>query len=285
MTTPKKDELTGVTTTGHEWDGLTELNNPLPRWWLYVLYASIVFGVIYAFFVPPIPGVEGILPTTRQTLSEKVAEAREGQAGFLAGIQDSDAAEIRGDNELFAFATAGGAASFAENCAPCHGAGGAGAPGYPSLADDVWLWGGTLADIQTTIVHGVRNNDDPDARYSEMLAFGRDGILNGAQIGEVANYVLSLSGRPEDAEAAAAGKEIFAENCTSCHGENGEGMQDLGAPALDDAIWLYGGTLADVEAQITNPKHGVMPAWGGRLDETTIKMLTVYVSTLGGYKE
>ena len=284
MTTPKTDELTGVATTGHEWDGLTELNNPLPRWWLYVLYATIVFGVIYAFFVPPFPGVDGIFPTTRAVLAEKVADAREGQASFLAGIEESDVAQIRADAELFAFATAGGAASFAENCAPCHGAGGAGAPGYPSLADDVWLWGGTLADIQTTIVHGIRS-DDPDARFSEMLAFGRDGILTGAQVDDVANYVLSLSGKPEDAEAAARGQSVFAENCVSCHGEKGEGMQDLGAPALDDAIWLYGGTLADIEAQVNNPKHGVMPAWGGRLDETTIKMLTVYVSTLGGYRE
>lgn len=284
MTTPKKDELTGVDTTGHEWDGLTELNNPLPRWWLYVLYATIVFGVIYAFFVPPFPGVEGIIPTTRAVLAEKVAEAREGQASFLAGIEGSDAAQIRADGGLFAFATAGGAASFAENCAPCHGAGGAGAPGYPSLADDVWLWGGTLEDIQASIQHGIRS-DDPDTRFSEMLAFGRDGILSGDQIGDVSSYVVSMTGRPEDAEAAARGRTIFAENCVACHGENGEGMQDLGAPALNDAIWLYGSSLAEIEAQVANPKHGVMPAWGGRLDETTIKMLTVYVSTLGGYRE
>ena len=284
MTTPKTDELTGVATTGHEWDGLTELNNPLPRWWLYVLYATIAFGVIYAFFVPPFPGVEGIFPTTRAVLAEKVGEAREGQAAFLTAIAQGDAAEIRADGELFAFATAGGAASFAENCAPCHGAGGAGAPGYPSLADDVWLWGGTLEDIQATIQHGIRS-DDPDTRFSEMLAFGRDGILSADQIGDVANYVVSMTGTPEDGEAAARGKTVFAENCTSCHGENGEGMQDLGSPALNDAIWLYGASLAEIEAQVANPKHGVMPAWGGRLDETTIKMLTVYVSTLGGYRE
>lgn len=284
MTTPKIDELTGAPTTGHEWDGLTELNNPLPRWWLYVLYATIVFGVIYAFFVPPIPGVEGIIPTTRAVLAEKVAEAREGQASFLAGIENSDLAQIRANNELFAFATAGGAASFAENCAPCHGAGGAGAPGYPSLADDDWLWGGTLDELQGTIVHGVRS-DDPEAHWSEMMAFGRDGILRSAEITDVANYVLSLTGPAEDMEAAARGQAIFAEHCVACHAEDGGGMRELGAPALNDAIWLYGSTLAEIEAQITNPRHGVMPAWGGRLDETTIKMLTVYVSTLGGYKE
>jgi len=284
MATPKTDELTGVATTGHEWDGLTELNNPLPRWWLYTLYACIAFGFVYAFFVPPFPGVEGIIPTTRAVLAEQVAAAREDQAVFLNGIESSDVAQIRGDGELFAFATAGGAATFAENCAPCHGAGGAGAPGYPSLADDVWLWGGTLEDIHTTIGHGIRN-DDPDSRFSEMLAFGRDGILNGGQIGDVANYVLSLTGKAEDPEAAARGQEIFAENCVACHGENAGGEQSLGGPALNDAIWLYGSTLADIRAQVTNPRHGVMPAWNGRLDEATIKMLTVYVSTLGGYKE
>jgi cytochrome c oxidase cbb3-type subunit 3 len=284
MTTPKIDELTGVATTGHEWDGLTELNNPLPRWWLYVLYACIVFAVIYSFFVPPIPGVEGLLPTTRAQLKIDLAAAREGQAGFLAGIESSDVAQIRADAELLSFAVAGGASAFAENCTPCHGAGGAGGPGYPSLADDVWQWGGTLADIQTTIEHGIRS-DDPDTRWSEMMAFGRDGILPGDQIVDVANYVAALSGQEADREAAGRGEQVFADNCAICHGDKGQGDPLQGAPALADAVWLYGGSLAQIEAQIENPKHGMMPAWSGRLDDATIKMLTIYVSTLGGYKE
>jgi len=284
MTTPQKDELTGVATTGHEWDGVTELNNPLPRWWLYVLYATIVFGVVYAFFVPPIPGVEGIFPTTRAVLSEKMADARAAQASFLEAIERSSLPEIRSDAQLLQFASAGGASSFAENCAPCHGAGGAGAPGYPSLADDVWLWGGTLEDIHWTIVHGVRS-EDPDSRYSEMMAFGRDGLLTTSEIHDVSNYVLSMTGKADDAEAAGRGSTIYADNCAACHGDTGAGDQAQGSPALNDAVWLYGSTLAEIEAQVHDPRHGVMPGWAGRLDPVTIKMLTVYVSTLGGYVE
>lgn len=284
MTSRDKDELTGVETTGHEWDGLKELNNPLPTWWLYVLYATIVFAVIYSFFVPPIPGVEGLLPTTRQVLSERVAEAQAAQAGFREGIAARSLAEIRADPQLLAFAGAGGASSFAENCAPCHGAGGAGAPGYPSLADDVWLWGGTLDDIHATITHGVRS-DDPDARFSEMIAFGRDGLLTGPEIRDVAQHVLAFTGKATDTEAAARGATIYADNCAACHGERGGGDQAQGAPALNDAVWLYGSTPAGIEAQIANPRHGVMPGWAGRLDPETIKMLTIYVSTLGGYSE
>ncbi len=284
MTTPHRDELTGVETTGHEWDGIRELNNPLPRWWLYVLYACIAFAVVYSFFVPPIPGVDGILPTTRAVLREEQAAARADQASYLDAIAALDVAAIRSDNSLFQFAAAGGAAAFAENCTPCHGAGGAGAPGYPSLADDVWLWGGTLEDIHTTIEHGVRN-DDPDARWSEMIAFGRDGLLARDEIADVSQHVLALTGHAEDRDAAQRGATIYADNCAACHGDGGGGDQAQGAPALNDAVWLYGASAADIAAQVTDPRHGVMPAWNGRLDETTIKMLTVYVSTLGGYRE
>jgi len=284
MTSQDKDELTGVATTGHEWDGLKELNNPLPTWWLYVLYATIVFGVIYAVFVPPFPGVEGLLPTTRQVLSERIAEAREAQAGFQQGISEGSLAEIRADPQLLAFASAGGAAAFAENCAPCHGAGGAGAPGYPSLADDVWLWGGTLEDIHATIERGIRS-EHPETRWSEMIAFGRDGLLTRAEIGDVTQHVLAFTGKATDPEAAGRGATIYADNCAVCHGASGRGDQTLGAPALDGAVWIYGSTQAQIEAQIANPRHGVMPGWTGRLDPETLKMLTIYVSTLGGYRE
>lgn len=284
MTSHEKDELTGVETTGHEWDGLKELNNPLPRWWLYVLYATIVFAIVYSVFVPPIPGVAGLLPTSRQVLSERVAEARESQAVFREGIAERSLAEIRADPQLFPFATAGGASAFAENCAPCHGAGGAGAPGYPSLADDVWLWGGTLEDIHATIEHGIRTHD-PQSRWSEMMAFGRDGLLTTAEIRDVTQHVLAFTGKATDRDAAARGATIYADNCAVCHGAGGGGDQAQGAPALNDAVWLYGSTAAEIEAQIANPRHGVMPGWAGRLDAETIKMLTVYVSTLGGYRE
>ncbi|MBC6441497.1 MAG: cytochrome-c oxidase, cbb3-type subunit III [Rhodospirillales bacterium] len=277
----ERDELTGVETTGHEWDGLRELNNPLPKWWLYVLYATIVFSVIYSLFVPPIPGVPGILDNTRSVVRQDIADARAAQGEQLTRIAELSLEEIRADAGLRDFVRAGGGSAFAENCAPCHGAGGAGVPGFPALVDDVWIWGGTLDDIHLTIVHGIRN-EDIDSRWSEMIAFGRDGILTDAEIDDVAHFTLAMSGIDDDPEAAARGEQIYLEQCAACHGDSGEGDMFQGAPRLNDAVWLYGGTFEEVVAQIHDPRHGVMPPWADRLDETTIKMLTVYVHTLGG---
>ena len=178
------------------------------------------------------------------------------------------------------FAIAGGRAAFGDNCATCHGQGGAGqSGGFPSLADDSWLWGGDLESIHQTLLYGIRF-DHEDTRFSEMPAFGE--ILGPEEIDAVAEYVLSLSGQAENEEAAKQGAEIFAEQCAACHGEAGEGMVELGAPRLSDQIWLYGGTKEQVVAQIRQPQHGVMPAWVDRLDPETIKMLAVYVHSLGG---
>ncbi len=276
----EKDDVTGQETTGHEWDGIKELNNPLPKWWLYILWATIIWSIGYYFWSSPIPGVEGFQEPARERLEQTMAAARAEQAVFLEKIAASQLEEIRDDPELLNFAMAGGGSSFADNCAPCHGQGGAGAPGFPTLADDAWIWGGTLDAIHETILHGVRN-DDIQSRYSEMMAFG-DGILDGAQIADVADYVLSLSGQSVDREAAARGEVLFEENCVACHAEGGVGDVTQGAPALNDQVWLYGGTKAEIEAQIAQPQHGVMPGWLERLDPETVKMLTVYVHTLGG---
>ncbi len=189
--------------------------------------------------------------------------------------------EIAKDDELSRFAVAGGHSAFLVNCVQCHGSGAAGSPGYPNLNDDDWLWGGTLDDIHTTITHGVRYTQDPDTRVSEMPAFG-DGILDAHQIQAAANYVLSLSGSDHDAALAEEGKPIFADNCAVCHGDNGQGNRELGAPRLNDAIWLYGNSEKQIASQITKPRHGVMPAWANRLDPTTIKELTLFVHSLGG---
>jgi cytochrome c oxidase cbb3-type subunit 3 len=278
----EKDAVTGTVTTGHEWDGIKELNTPLPKWWIYVFYVTIVFSLVYWVLYPSIPGFNGLLDTNNRTaLDEKLAAAEARQATYLDRIAARDVADIASDPELLALALAGGRSAFADNCAPCHGLGGAGQRGYPSLADDTWLWGGTLDDIETTILYGIRSGHD-EARYSEMPAFGADELLTEDQIGAVADYVLSLSGRAGDATDVAAGAEIFADNCAACHGEDGQGDPTQGAPALNDQIWLYGGERADIMAQVRNPQHGVMPAWAGRLDPATIKMLTVYVHSLGG---
>ncbi len=283
----EKDQLTGTETTGHEWDGIKELNTPLPKWWVYVFYATIVWSLGYFVLYPAIPlgstYTKGILGwSSREQVEEQLARAEERQAEFLNGIRESSLPEIVDDPTLFQFARQGGAVYFADNCAACHGAGGMGNPGgFPVLADDAWIWGGDLEAIHATIRHGVRWDDDPDTRFSMMPAYG-DGLLTAEEIGQVADYVLSLSGAAPEGADPAAGAEIFAVQCAACHGENGTGLADLGAPNLTDAIWLYGGERSDVVAQITNPQHGVMPSWANRLDSEVVKMLTVYVHSLGG---
>ncbi len=283
----EKDAITGTETTGHEWDGIKELNNPLPRWWLYVMYATIIWSVAYWFVFPAVPGISGYTKgllgyDQRTALDAQLATAYQRQSVFRDAIANTALGEIRADEELLPFAIAGGRAAFADNCAPCHGLGGAGqAGGYPSLADDAWIWGGTLDDIHTTLQVGIRS-DHPDTRWSEMPAFGELQILTAQEIDAVAEHVLSLSGQPVDADLAAAGAETFEIQCVACHGEAGAGVAELGGPTLSDQIWLYGGDKGSIVAQIARPQQGVMPAWSGRLDESTIKMLAVYVHTLGG---
>jgi cytochrome c oxidase cbb3-type subunit 3 len=282
----EKDSVTGTETTGHEWDGIKELNTPLPKWWLYVFYACIVWSIGYWVVYPAWPSLSGYTKgflgyNTRAEFVETQAAAQESHKPFTDRIAGMSVEEVAADPELLSYSMAGGRAVFGENCAPCHGAGGQGAKGFPVLADDDWIWGGDLAAIQQTVLYGVRSTSD-DTRISDMPKFGVDAILEPAQIGDVAQYVLSLSGRAEDAAAAERGSAVFVEQCVACHGEQGQGMAELGAPNLTDDIWLYGGSAEAITAQITNPKQGVMPTWDGRLSETAIKMATVYVHSLGG---
>jgi cytochrome c oxidase cbb3-type subunit 3 len=287
MADVERDEISGTETTGHEWDGIKELNTPLPRWWILTFYATIVWALGYVILYPAIPMIDratgGLLGySSRAELAETMSEARAAQEQYLARIADASLEEIRADQDLFQFAVAGGRSAFSINCAPCHGSGAQGAPGYPNLNDDKWLWGGTQEEIYTTLQHGIRAPDNDDTRVSEMPAFGTDELLEPVEIQDVTQYVLSLGGKDHDAEAAARGETLFADNCAACHGESGEGLKEFGAPALNDAIWLYGDDAEAIAAQISSPKHGVMPAWAGRLDDTVIKQLTVYVHSLGG---
>jgi cytochrome c oxidase cbb3-type subunit 3 len=282
----EKDAVTGVETTGHEWDGIKELNKPLPKWWLYVLYATIVWSVAWWILYPSWPGISGYFGgilgyDQRAALVDRMEEANLQRAVYLERLKGADLAQIVGDPELFSIAFAGGEAVFADNCAPCHGLGGAGQGFYPTLADDAWIWGGSLDAIHQTILYGVRSGH-PDTRINEMPAFGVLGMLAREQVNDVAEYVLQISDQEHDEMAAARGKTIFAEQCAACHGERGEGSADLGAPDLSDQLWLYGGTKRDIVQQIHAPKHGMMPAWTGRLDPETIKSLAVYVHALGG---
>jgi cytochrome c oxidase cbb3-type subunit III len=283
------DHATGKSTTGHEWDGIKELNTPLPRWWLITFYLTIVWAIGYWVVYPAWPlisshttGLFGY--STRADVGVELANLEKIRGEKMVKLAATPLAEIEKDPALLALARARGKAAFGDNCAPCHGSGGAGAKGYPNLNDDEWIWGGKLEQIEQTILYGARSGN-AKAHEGQMLAFGKDGILKPAEVVTVANYVRSLSGLPTSAGYdAAAGKKIFAENCVSCHGDNGKGNQELGAPDLTDKIWLFGSDEATLIETITYGRAGVMPAWVGRLDPATIKALAVYVHSLGGGK-
>jgi cytochrome c oxidase cbb3-type subunit III len=282
----EKDSVTGTETTGHDWDGVRELNTPLPKWWLYTFYACIVVAVGQMLLYPSVPyGVgyfHGLLGySQRKSVDKAVAEVAAMRNLSLAAVQKASFAEIRSDPKLLATAMTAGRIAFAENCQPCHGAGGGGRVGYPALAAGAWIWGGKLEDIQQTLTHGIRSGD-ADARDSQMPKFGADGLLKPQEIGQVADYVMTLYGTPDASPNVAAGKALFAENCAACHGENGEGKREVGAPRLASKVHLNGPTRAAIVAQITNPRMGVMPAWNTRLDEATIKSLALYVHSFGG---
>jgi cytochrome c oxidase cbb3-type subunit 3 len=284
----KHEAATEPETTGHEWDGIHELNKPLPKWWLWTFYATIVWAIGYWLLMPAWPLVssytKGFLGySQRETVAEQLQAAKAAQAVYREQIAKSDLDAITANPELLNFALAGGEAAFGDNCAPCHGRGAQGAFGYPNLRDDSWLWGGTLAAIHQTITHGVRAND-PETRSpgAQMPAFGKMGVLQEPQIADVAEYVLSLSDHADDKEAAERGSKIFASTCAPCHGPEGKGNQAIGAPDLSDELWLYAGDKTTIMNTIRNGRGGVMPAWGGRLDPETIKELAVYVHSLGG---
>lgn len=282
----EKDALSGRETTGHEWDGLKELNNPLPKWWVYVLFATIAWAVVWFVLYPSWPGITGhttgvLHYSTRAAVDADVKALAAQRSAYMDKIAATPIDDVKQDPQLLAMAMTAGRITFANNCAPCHGGGGEGRVGYPNLADDVWLWGGKLGDIETTITHGIRSGD-PDARSSAMPRFGADGILKPEQIGEVADYVMTLYGRGEAGKDVAAGRALFADNCAVCHGDNGEGKREVGAPPLKSQVHLYGDTRAVVVAQITNPRQGVMPNWNARLDTATIRSVALYVHALGG---
>lgn len=288
--TPKPiDDVTGTPTTGHVWDGISELNTPLPRWWVWLFYATIIFSVIYWILFPAWPMFQQATPgvlgySSRQNVEATLKEVAASRAALDEKIAALSFDEIRADPTLMDYARRSGASTFKIACVQCHGTGAEGSQqyGYPNLNDDSWLWGGKPDQIFTTISHGVRDPADEKSRKSAMPAYGTLGLLKPDQISDVADYVLSLSGAPHDAAAAARGAATFNTQCFACHGKEGQGNQALGAPRLNDAIWLYGGTHADIVAQVTHPRMGMMPSWSARFDEADRKKLALYVHSLGG---
>ena len=278
------DEITGTETTGHEWDGITELDTPMPRWWLIVFYVSIIWSIGYWFYYPTWPtlsgegergGTVGSAEWTQyKQLEEQQAEIMAVRAQYQKQFESANFGDVLADETLYAYAIAGGKSAFGDNCATCHGTGGAGAPGYPNLNDDDWLWGGSVDDIYQTLRYGIRSNH-LETRFAEMPAFGD--MLSAEEVSSIAAYLVE-----EEQNNVSVGATLYEENCAVCHGDTGMGGQDFGAPNLRDAIWFYGGSKAEIELQIKKPKHGVMPAWEDRLSESTLRQLTIYVHSLGG---
>ena len=288
MSKRERDEISGTETTGHVWDGLKELNTPLPRWWVWTFYITIIWTIGYTIVYPAWPLLSSATPgiwgwASRNDVTKSIADASAAQAGLVDQVKATAVDAIAANPAVDEFAKQAGAAAFKVNCVQCHGAGATGAVGYPNLNDNDWLWGGKVTDIYTTIQHGIRSTDDSSTRDSQMPAFA-DGVLDATQIDQVANYVLKISGNAADEAAATAGAQIFTDNCATCHGPDGKGLRDFGAPNLTDAIWLRfdAPTKENIVAQVSKPHMGLMPAWGAKLDDATIKSLAVYVHSLGG---
>lgn len=275
-----------VETTGHSWDGIEEYNNPLPKWWVWIFYATIIWGIGYTIAYPAWPGLKdstaGMMGwSTRANVAAAIDEHNAKLGPINEKLAGAELTAISGDAELNGYAVSAGAAVYKTWCAQCHGSGAAGAVGYPNLLDNDWLWGGDIEAIHTTITHGIRNEESDEARYSEMPAFGDD-YLAEDEIDAVVNYVMSLSGTPQNAAVVEAGAEVFVNECTACHGDEGMGDRDQGAPNLTDAIWLYGGDYASLIETVTYSRYGVMPPWNERLSEAQIRAVAVYVHQLGG---
>ena len=281
------DQPTGTETVGHEWDGIEELDTPMPRWWVWTFYATILWAIGYVILYPAIPllnsATQGVLGwSSRGDYAMQVAAREKELEPIRQALVSTDIRKLSGSPELLQQAIEGGRSAFKVHCVQCHGAGAAGFKGYPNLNDDDWLWGGDLEAIEYTLTHGIRNPDHDRTRFSQMPAFGRDGILQPNEIQDLVSYVRLLSGREKQSAAARRGAALFEANCAVCHGPQGKGSRDLGAPNLTDAISLYGLDRASLTDTITNSRYGVMPRWGQRLDSATIRMLAAYVHSLGG---
>ncbi len=279
------DEPTGTQTVGHEWDGIEELDTPMPRWWVLTFWACIVWAIGYVIVYPAIPMFNSATTglwnwSSRGELALVMTAEAKRRAPITAALAAIPVDRLEADPKLFQAAVEGGRAAFKVHCVQCHGSGAAGSKGYPNLNDDDWLWGGDLQAIHYTLINGVRNPDHKETRFSQMPAF--DGVLDPGEIGAVIAHVHTISGQQEPNAASARGSALFATNCATCHGPDGKGLREFGAPNLTDQIWLYGGDKDTLRATITKSRYGVMPRWNNRLDPVTIKMLAAFVHSLGG---
>lgn len=277
----ERDEISGQDTTGHEWDGIKELNTPIPRVVTWAYRLTILFSVGYWIFYPAWPyvtdftrGLSGY--SSRATVIDKVETADQELASFDASLLAGSIDQLADDPDIRAKYEASTSILYADNCAACHGQGLKGQTGFPNLVDTAWLWPSTPEEIEITLQYGI-NSGHGEERYAEMSAFGRDEILEPQQITELIAYVQSISGLEHDVALASNGPELFEENCSSCHGENGEGGLESGAPTLTDNVWIYGSDGDALYESIWNGRQGVMPSWEDRLTPAEIRKLALYV--------
>ncbi len=275
------DKVSGQDTTGHEWDGIKELNTPIPRvvTWSYQL--TILFSICYWVLYPAWPYVTDFTRgLTGYSSREEVIDIlqsssneREVSIATLFSLPIDELAEntaIRKQYETSA------SVLFADNCGACHGADLEGQTKFPNLKDEAWLWSDLPEEIEATILYGINSGHDEE-RYAEMTAFGRDEILTKEEISELVAYVQSISGQPHDEALLASGTELFEENCSGCHGDGGEGGLESGAPILTDNFWIYGGDAQTLSDTIWHGRKGVMPSWENRLSKADIRKLALYV--------
>lgn len=276
------DEPTGTQTVGHEWDGIEELDTPLPRWWLMTFAACVVFAIGYVVVYPAIPSgnpsMRGLTGwSSRGEFEAEMAADTVRRAPTLHAIEATPIEQLPANPALLRAAIEGGRSAFKVHCVQCHGSGAAGSLGYPNLNDDDWLWGGDLKAIEYTLTHGIRNPDHDETRLSQMPAFNE--VLQPGEINALVAHVRHLGGR---GPGSAAGTALFETNCAACHGPDGKGGREFGAPNLTDGIWLHGGSEAAIRHTIRYAPAGVMPRWNNRLSPVTIRMLATYVHSLGG---
>lgn len=291
MAIGERDPVTGQRTTGHEWNGIKELDNRVPRAVFLFLAITTLFAVVYWVLMPAWPlgatytrGLLGI--DQRATVEKAVQQAAAERQFWRQQIAALDFSEVGSDPGLMKIVSESGGTLFGDNCAVCHGTEAAGRPGYPSLADDAWLWGGEPEIVAETLRVGI-NSAHPDTRFAQMPAFGRDGILKRPAINSIVSFIRSnaegVGGLgPQDAKGAEEGARLFAENCAACHGEQGRGDRATGTPDLMDASWLTGSDRQSLVQTIYNGRQGHMPQWENRLDEIDRKILTIYVTEIAG---
>ncbi len=287
MALKERDEFTGQVTTGHEWNGIKELNTPIPRLVWIFLISMVLFGLVWTVLMPSWPGVNGYFRgllgvDQHQAVKQSLAEANAQRAAWMDRLATEDFSSLAADKDIMTVVRQAGPAIFADNCAACHGAEGKGNPGYPNIVQSPMMWGDDTDAIAETIRVGI-NSIHPETRYGQMLAFGRDQMLSGEQINQLADYLVALHDGPAITnEARGDAETLFAENCAACHGADGLGSTDTGAPNLMDNFWIYGGNRSVIRQSIYNGRQGTMPTWEGRLSPAQIRMMALYVQDLRG---